>query len=111
MKKSVMRRIFSACLICLLVCAFSLPVWANTVFSQSEKLLQAVMDFFTKISRIGLFIGVGWGVLMRQFAGGDHQSVSRAESIIKGSIVAWAVFEGLALIANTLAPYLDKVAS
>ena len=90
------------------VLSLSPVVWASsvTVFSQGEKLLDAVRGFMVNAGGIGVFIGVAWGALMRQLAGGDHQQVQKGESIIKNSIVAWAILTGLSLILSTLTPYL-----
>ena len=80
---------------------------AATVFTQATALLTQVMNFFQGIATAGLVIGVGWGMFMRQTAGGDHQQVLKANGIMKGAFVAWAVFSGINLITNTLLPYLS----
>ena len=81
-------------------------IWASTVFSQGEALLSAIKGFMVTAGGIGVFIGVAWGALMRQLAGGDPQQVQRGESIMKSSIIAWAILTGLGLILNTLTPFL-----
>ncbi|MCL2547919.1 MAG: hypothetical protein FWE76_01990 [Symbiobacteriaceae bacterium] len=82
-------------------------VYANTVFTQATALINQVMSFFQGIVHAGLVIGVGWGAFTRFTAGGDHQIVMRADSIMKGSFIAWAVFTAIALITRTLTPYLQ----
>ena len=89
----------------LLLCCVPV-VYANTVFTQATALINQVMSFFQGIVHAGLVIGVGWGAFIRFTAGGDHQVVQRANSIMKGSFVAWGVFTGITLITRTLSPYL-----
>ena len=79
---------------------------AATVFTQGEALLSAVQGFMVTAGGIGVFIGVAWGALMRQLAGGDPQQVQRGEMIMKNSIIAWAILTGLGLILSTLTPFL-----
>ena len=90
-----------------IVCSLLPCVAANsTVFTQATALITQVMSFFQGVAHAGLVIGVGWGAFLRYTAGGDHVAVQRADGIMRGSIIAWAVFTGINLITNTLQPYL-----
>ena len=82
------------------------PTQAPEIAQQATRLINDMMNFVRGISTAGLVIGVGWGMFMRHFAGGDHQQVQRANSIMRGSVIAWTVFQGLGILTRSVQTYL-----
>lgn len=62
---------------------------------------------FVSLSTARAGIGVGTVVFMRKFSMGKQHQTELCGRIIKNSIIGWSVLNGLGLILNFLAPYLQ----
>ncbi|NJD01821.1 MAG: hypothetical protein FIA99_04325 [Ruminiclostridium sp.] len=104
--KQFILRLFPIVIIFLFV--FSTQAFAaGDLMSNAQRLLNDVYGKFVAFSTAGAGIGVGTGVFMRKFSMGKQHTIELGGKIIKDSIIGWGVLNGLGLILNFIAPYLQ----
>ncbi|WP_324824334.1 hypothetical protein [Sinanaerobacter sp. ZZT-01] len=80
---------------------------AKDVFSAGEAAINDFKVFFIAISTAALAVALGIAHLMKTFSGGNVQKIEFANKLTSGSIIGWTLVNGVGLIANTIAKYLN----
>lgn len=83
--------------------------FGNNVFAADPKLVSTLTGAFTKlegyivkIATSFAAVAIATGILMRKFSLGDEKKIYRANSLIKGSIVSYALIMCLDLILSLI---------
>lgn len=95
-------------LVTLVVLLFSLTsvVYADA-FDNANLLLEKTRGFLVTASTAFAIIGVACGAIMKKLSMGNEQKIQMGNKLISGSIIAWAVVNGLPLIFATIQPYIS----
>lgn len=94
-------------LITYLVAMGTVPCFAaTTVFDAGTQLANDASAWIIGISTAAAVVGVGTGALMKKMSFGDDQKIRTGNKIMSGSIIAWAVLNGLPLILGTIQNYI-----
>lgn len=86
---------------------FTVPAFADTVFTKAESLLGDTQATILKISTPAALVGVATGAFFKKFSMGDHQKIKTGNTVLWASLGGWATVNGLPLILNTIQQYIS----
>ena len=86
---------------------FTVPIFANTVFTKAQALLGDAQSTILIISTPAALIGVATGAFFKKFSFGDHQKIKTGNTVLWASLGGWATINGLPLILNSIKPYIS----
>ena len=90
-----------------LMVVFTASVAYADAMYNAQRFLSDMSGKLVAMSTVVAGIAVATGAFMAKFSFGDEQKIKLGKKLIVNAIVLWAIVNGLTLILNTIAPYLN----
>ena len=106
------RKVFvAAAALCAAMIPKAMVYASNPAFAALSRFMEDARTFIIGISIAGLIVGLGIGAFYKYLSNGDPQKIQTGNKIIIGSIVGFAVINGVSLIVQSIAVYTGNPAT